>query len=102
VPLVVALCQVGNNVILPVLAALGVRGAAGAPPRLDSLRCMVVYESSGPIYNLSMKRESATDRKDAVVKPTAAPDTAPTPHIRPIKREWRHAVLEAVGAPIRS
>ncbi len=51
------------------------------------------------IYNLFMKRGSATDRKDAVAEPTAAPDMAPMPPILPIKREWRQAVLEAVGAP---
>ena len=51
------------------------------------------------IYNLFMKRGSATDRKDAVAEPTAAPDMAPMPPILPIKREWRQAVLEAVGVP---
>jgi radical SAM superfamily enzyme YgiQ (UPF0313 family) len=47
------------------------------------------------IYNLFMKRGSATDRKEAIAEPTAAPDMAPMPPILPLKREWRHAVLEA-------
>jgi radical SAM superfamily enzyme YgiQ (UPF0313 family) len=49
------------------------------------------------IYNLFMKKGSATDRKDAVASPTAAPDMAPVPPILPIKREWRQSVLEAIG-----
>ncbi|HKG75725.1 MAG TPA: radical SAM protein [Aestuariivirgaceae bacterium] len=49
------------------------------------------------IYNLFMKKGSATDRKDAIASPTAAPDMAPVPPILPIKREWRQSVLEAIG-----
>jgi radical SAM superfamily enzyme YgiQ (UPF0313 family) len=49
------------------------------------------------IYNLFMKKGSATDRKDAVASPTDAPDMAPVPPILPIKREWRQSVLEAIG-----
>jgi radical SAM superfamily enzyme YgiQ (UPF0313 family) len=49
------------------------------------------------IYNLFMKKGSATDRKDAIAAPTAAPDMAPVPPILPIKREWRQSVLEAIG-----
>ena len=49
------------------------------------------------IYNLFMKKGSATDRKDTVASPTAAPDMAPVPPILPIKREWRQSVLEAIG-----
>lgn len=49
-----------------------------------------------------MKRGAATDRKDAIAEPTAAPDMAPMPPILPLKREWREAVLEATGAPMSS
>jgi radical SAM superfamily enzyme YgiQ (UPF0313 family) len=49
------------------------------------------------IYNMFMKRGSETDRKLAVAEPTAEPDLAPVPPILPIKREWREAVLEAIG-----
>jgi len=51
------------------------------------------------VYNLFMKKGAATDRKDAVAPATAAPTMAPMPPILPLKREWREAVLEAVGAP---
>lgn len=43
VPPLVMLCQVGSNDVLAVLAALAVRGAAGAPPRFDSFRYMARY-----------------------------------------------------------
>ena len=49
------------------------------------------------IYNLFMKKGSATDRKDRVPDPTPVPDVAPVPPIMPIKREWKEAVLEAIG-----
>jgi radical SAM superfamily enzyme YgiQ (UPF0313 family) len=49
------------------------------------------------IYNLFMKKGSATDRKDTVAAQTEAPDMAPIPPILPIKREWRESVLEAIG-----
>ena len=49
------------------------------------------------IYNLFMKKGSATDRKDRVPEPTPMPDVAPVPPIMPIKREWKDAVLEALG-----
>ena len=49
------------------------------------------------IYNLFMKKGSATGRKDRVPEPTAEPDIAPVPPILPIKREWKAAVLEAIG-----
>ncbi len=51
------------------------------------------------IYNLFMKKGAATDRKDAVAEPTEPPDVVPVPPIFPLKPEWRHAVLEAIGAP---
>jgi radical SAM superfamily enzyme YgiQ (UPF0313 family) len=51
------------------------------------------------IYNLFMKKGSATDRKEAIAEPTAAPDVAPMPPVLPIKREWREAVLEGAGTP---
>jgi hypothetical protein len=44
-----------------------------------------------------MKKGAATDRKDAVAEPTAAPDVVPMPPILPLKREWREAVLEGTG-----
>jgi len=50
------------------------------------------------IYNLFMKKGSATDRKEAIAEPTEAPAMVPMPPILPIKREWRQAVLEATGA----
>ncbi len=49
------------------------------------------------IYNLFMKKGSATGRKQSVPEPTAEPDLAPVPPILPIKREWRQAVLDAIG-----
>src|SRR5262245_37629578 len=49
------------------------------------------------IYNLFMKKGSATDRKAAVAAATAAPTTAPIPPVMPKKREWREAVLEGIA-----
>jgi hypothetical protein len=49
------------------------------------------------IYNLMMRRGSQTENIESIAAPTAEPDTAPMPPILPIKREWREAVLEAVG-----
>jgi len=49
------------------------------------------------IYNLFMKKGSATERKEAVAAPTYAPDVSPMPPILPLKREWREAVLEGTG-----
>ena len=49
------------------------------------------------IYNLFVKKGAATDRKDAVAEPTAAPELAPMPPILPLEREWREAVLEGAG-----
>jgi radical SAM superfamily enzyme YgiQ (UPF0313 family) len=51
------------------------------------------------IYNLFMKRGSATERKQSIAEPTEAPTVAPWPPVLPIKREWRQAVLESAGAP---
>jgi radical SAM superfamily enzyme YgiQ (UPF0313 family) len=53
------------------------------------------------LYNLFMRRGSATDRKDAIAAPTPLPDVTPMPPILPLKREWREAVLEGVGADAR-
>ena len=50
------------------------------------------------IYNLFMKKGSATDRKDRIAEATPEPDLAPVPPLLPVKREWRDAVLEAIGA----
>jgi radical SAM superfamily enzyme YgiQ (UPF0313 family) len=49
------------------------------------------------IYNLFMKKGSATDRKHAIADPTPEPSLAPVPPLLPVKREWRDAVLEALG-----
>jgi hypothetical protein len=49
------------------------------------------------VYNLFMKKGSATDRKDSIAVPTEAPELAPVPPLLPVKREWRDAVLEAIG-----
>jgi len=50
------------------------------------------------IYNMFMRKGSATEHIDSVAAPTPAPDTSPVPPIMPLKREWRAAVLEAVGS----
>jgi radical SAM superfamily enzyme YgiQ (UPF0313 family) len=49
------------------------------------------------IYNMFMRKGSATEHIDSVAAPTPAPDTSPIPPIMPVKREWRAAVLDAVG-----
>jgi radical SAM superfamily enzyme YgiQ (UPF0313 family) len=49
------------------------------------------------VYNMFMKKGSATDRKLAIAEPTAEPDLAPVPPLLPVKREWRDAILEAIG-----
>ncbi len=49
------------------------------------------------VYNMFMKKGSATDRKEKVADPTAEPTLAPVPPLLPVKREWRDAVLEAIG-----
>jgi hypothetical protein len=51
------------------------------------------------IYNLFMKKGSATDRKEAIAEPTPMPEVAPMPPVLPLKREWREAVLEGAGVP---
>ena len=45
------------------------------------------------IYNLFMRKGSATDRKLSIAPPTAEPGLAPVPPLLPVKREWRDAVL---------
>ena len=55
------------------------------------------YRGQWLIYNMFMRKGSATDRIDSVAAPTPAPDTFPMPPILPVKREWRAAVLEAAG-----
>jgi hypothetical protein len=52
------------------------------------------------IYNMFMRKGSATDCIDSVAAPTPEPDTSPMPPIMPVKREWRAAVLEAVQPQI--
>ena len=49
------------------------------------------------IYNLFMRKGSTFDRKHLVAPPTREPDLAPVPPLLPVKREWRDAVLEAIG-----
>jgi radical SAM superfamily enzyme YgiQ (UPF0313 family) len=49
------------------------------------------------VYNVFMRRGSQTENIQSIAAPTAEPDVAPMPPILPIKREWREAVLEAVG-----
>jgi radical SAM superfamily enzyme YgiQ (UPF0313 family) len=49
------------------------------------------------IYNLFMKRGSATDRKQSVAPPTELPADAPMPPILPEKKQWRDAALQAAG-----
>jgi hypothetical protein len=44
-----------------------------------------------------MRKGSATDRKLGIADPTPEPDLAPVPPLLPVKREWRDAVLEAIG-----
>ena len=51
------------------------------------------------IYNLFMRRGSATEHIESIAEPTAEPGFAPMPPILPVKREWRAAVLEAAGGP---
>jgi radical SAM superfamily enzyme YgiQ (UPF0313 family) len=50
------------------------------------------------IYNLFMRKGSATDSKPSIARPTPEPDVAPVPPLLPVKREWRDAVLDAIGA----
>jgi radical SAM superfamily enzyme YgiQ (UPF0313 family) len=50
------------------------------------------------IYNMFMRKGSTLDRKELVAPPTPEPDLAPVPPLLPVKREWRDAVLEAIGA----
>ena len=50
------------------------------------------------VYNLFMKKGSATERKQAIAEPTEAPNVSPMPPVLPLKREWRQAVLEGSGA----
>ena len=50
------------------------------------------------IYNLFMKKGSATDRKEAIAEPTPVPEVSPMPPVLPLKREWREAVLEGAQA----
>jgi radical SAM superfamily enzyme YgiQ (UPF0313 family) len=58
------------------------------------------HRSQWLIYNMFMRKGSATERIDSVAEPTPAPDTSPVPPIMPVKREWRAAVLEAVQPQI--
>jgi hypothetical protein len=52
------------------------------------------------IYNMFMRRGYMTEHIDSIAAATEAPDTAPTPPILPIKREWREAVVEACETPL--
>jgi radical SAM superfamily enzyme YgiQ (UPF0313 family) len=50
------------------------------------------------IYNMFMRKGSTLDHKELVAPPTPEPELAPVPPLLPVKREWRDAVLEAIGA----
>jgi hypothetical protein len=49
------------------------------------------------IYNLFMRKGSPIDCKLTVAPPTPEPELAPIPPLLPVKREWRDAVLDAIG-----
>jgi hypothetical protein len=49
------------------------------------------------IYNMFMRKGSKTTRITSVPEASRPPELAPVPPIMPKKREWREAVLEAVG-----
>ncbi len=49
------------------------------------------------IYNLFMRSGSPIDCKPVVAPPTPEPGLAPIPPLLPVKREWREAVLAALG-----
>ena len=49
------------------------------------------------IYNMFMRKGAPSDSKHAIATPTPEPDLAPVPPLLPVKREWRDAVLEAIG-----
>jgi hypothetical protein len=49
------------------------------------------------IYNMFMRKGASKDRKHSIAAPTPAPELAPVPPLLPVKREWRDAVLEAIG-----
>jgi radical SAM superfamily enzyme YgiQ (UPF0313 family) len=49
------------------------------------------------IYNLFMRKGAPADLKHSNAMPTPEPDLAPVPPLLPVKREWRDAVLEALG-----
>jgi radical SAM superfamily enzyme YgiQ (UPF0313 family) len=49
------------------------------------------------IYNMFMRRGSPIDCKLTVAPATPEPELAPIPPLLPVKREWRDAVLDAIG-----
>jgi hypothetical protein len=49
------------------------------------------------IYNMFMRKGSTFDAKQLTAPPTPEPQLAPIPPLLPVKREWRDAVLEALG-----
>jgi radical SAM superfamily enzyme YgiQ (UPF0313 family) len=49
------------------------------------------------VYNLFMRRGAPIDWKLSVASPTPEPVVAPVPPLLPVKREWRDAVLDALG-----
>jgi len=49
------------------------------------------------VYNLFMRKGSPIDCKLSVAPPTPEPQLAPIPPLLPVKREWRDAVLGALG-----
>src|ERR1700741_1895417 len=49
------------------------------------------------IYNMFMRKGSPIDCKLTVAPAPPEPKLAPTPPLLPVKREWRDAVLQAIG-----
>src|SRR5262249_19063667 len=49
------------------------------------------------VYNLFMRKGSPIDCKLSVAPPTPEPELAPIPPLLPVQREWRDAVLGAIG-----
>jgi radical SAM superfamily enzyme YgiQ (UPF0313 family) len=81
---------------------LGHRGAYEAFYSVSSIARRFPYAGGRnvlewSIYNLFMRKGSPIDCKLAVAPPTPEPQLAPVPPLLPVKREWRDAVLDAIG-----
>jgi radical SAM superfamily enzyme YgiQ (UPF0313 family) len=57
------------------------------------------HRAQWAIYNAFMRKASRTENIESIAPETSPPETAPTPPILPLKREWRAAVLEAAEGP---